>query len=162
MNPGSGEHRLHKERATTWRAAREWNRVESHCLLDPGRNESLSEHRAEKPKRYFILYVPRLSMPATFIHEQSSELCKARKHEKTWELELGTWGGNYKRSREKSSRKEDIVFLKGERGEGKRERDIKNQSLKHFLRYRANFVGILICWLIMEQLPRIIFVSKKR
>lgn len=132
MNPGSGEHRLHKERATTWRAAREWNRVESHCLLDPGRNESLSEHRAEKPKRYFILYVPRLSMPATFIHEQSSELCKARKHEKTWGLELGTWGGNYKRSREKSSRKEDIVFLRDGGGGREREREYKESIIEAF------------------------------
>lgn len=132
MNPGSGEHRLQKERATTWRAAREWNRVESHCLLDPGRNESLSEHRAEKPKRYFILYVPRLSMPATFIHEQSSELCKARKHEKTWGLELGTWGGNYKRSREKSSRKEDIVFLRDGGGGREREREYKESIIEAF------------------------------
>lgn len=150
------KHRLHKERATTWRAAREWNRVESHCLPDPGRNESLSEH-GERNRNDISSSSFRACQCLPLLY--MNKVVNYANHESMKKPELGTWGGNYKRSRGKSSRKEDIGLC----WDREREReDIRmNQSLNHFLRYRANFVETLICY-IMERLSRYYFCFEKR
>lgn len=133
---------------------------------------NLSQNTGRETETIFHPLRSALVNACHFIHEQSSELCKARKYEKT-----KGWVGNLRWKLQAKSRKivqergHWSLFLRkrgrrrGKRREGRREEereDIRmNQSLNHFSRYRANFVGTLICY-IMKWLPRIIFVSKKK